>query len=122
MSGEKILIVEDDDIIAKVADWRLKNLGYTVCGRASYASEALELVEKQKPDLVLMDINIQGSIDGIETAKLIKKGYNIPIVYVTSHSDGATLERAKETKPDGFIIKPFEDNDLRVAIELALKK
>ncbi|MFA4824592.1 MAG: response regulator [Methanoregula sp.] len=122
MSGEKILIVEDDDIIAKVADWRLKNLGYTVCGRATYAGEALELVAKHKPDLVLMDINIQGNIDGIETAMMIKKGSNIPIVYVTSHSDGATLERAKATKPDGFIIKPFDDNDLRVAIELALKK
>ncbi|MFA6225241.1 MAG: response regulator [Methanoregula sp.] len=122
MSGEKILIVEDDDIIAKVADWRLKNLGYTVCGRATYAAEALELVVKHTPDLVLMDINIRGDIDGIETAKMIKKGYNIPVVYVTSHSDGATLERAKATKPDGFIIKPFEDNDLRVAIGLALKK
>ncbi|MDO9325090.1 MAG: response regulator [Methanoregula sp.] len=122
MSGEKILIVEDDDIIARVADWRLKNLGYNVCGRATYAAEALDLVEKHKPDLVLMDINIKGDIDGIETTKMIKKGYNIPVVYVTSHSDGATLERAKESKPDGFILKPFEDNDLRVAIELALTK
>lgn len=122
MSGEKILIVEDDDIIARVEDWRLKNLGYIVCGRATYAAEALDLVSKHKPDLVLMDINIKGDIDGIETAKMIKKGFNIPVVYVTSHSDGATLERAKATKPDGFIIKPFEDNDLRVAIELALTK
>ena len=122
MSGEKILIVEDDDIIARVEDWRLKNLGYTVCGRATNGAEAMELVVSKKPDVVLMDINIKGDVDGIETAKMIKKGFNIPVIYVTSHSDGATLVRAKETKPDGFILKPFEDNDLRIAIELALSK
>jgi two-component system, response regulator PdtaR len=122
MSGERILLVEDDDIIAKVTDWRLKNLGYEVCGRAVSASEAMELVVKAMPDLVLMDINIKGDVDGIDTANMIKKGFNIPVVYVTSHSDGPTIERARATKPDGFIVKPFEDNDLRVAIELALKK
>jgi len=122
MSGEKILLVEDDDIIARVEDWRLKNLGYTVCGRATNSAEAMELVVNKKPDVVLMDINIKGDIDGIETAKMIKKRFNIPVIYVTSHSDGATLVRAKETKPDGFILKPFEDNDLRIAIELALSK
>ena len=122
MSGEKILLVEDDDVIARVEDWRLKNLGYTVCGRATSGAEAMELVVNAKPDLVLMDINISGDIDGIETARMIKKGFNIPVVYVTSHSDGPTLERAKETQPDGFIVKPFDDNDLRVAIQLALKK
>lgn len=122
MSGEKILIVEDDDIIARVEDWRLKNLGYTVCGRATNGPEAMELVANQKPDVVLMDINIKGEIDGIETARMIKKEFNIPVIYVTSHSDGATLVRAKETKPDGFILKPFEDNDLRIAIALALSK
>ena len=122
MSGEKILIVEDDDIIARVEDWRLKNLGYTVCGRATNGSDAIELVANKKPDVVLMDINIKGEIDGIETARMIKKEFNIPVIYVTSHSDGATLVRAKETKPDGFILKPFEDNDLRIAIELALSK
>jgi len=114
--------VEDDNIIAQIADWRLKNLGYTVCGRAATGAEAMELLVKHKPDIVLMDINIKGDIDGIETAKMIKKEFSIPVVYVTSHSDGLTLERAKETKPEGFILKPFEDDDLRVAIEMALKK
>ena len=122
MSGEKILLVEDDDVIARVADWRLKNLGYTVCGRATSGAEAMVLVVNTKPDLVLMDINIKGDVDGIETARMIKKGFNIPVVYVTSHSDGPMLERAKETQPDGFIVKPFDDKDLRVAIQLALKK
>lgn len=122
MSGEKILFVEDDDIIAELLDWRLKNLGYTVCGRARTGAEAMELVMKEKPDLVLMDINIKGAVDGIETANMILKGFLIPVVYVTSHSDGPTLKRAKATSPNGFIIKPFKDHDLRVAIELALKK
>lgn len=122
MAPKKILIVEDDDIIAKVEDWRLKNLGYEVAGRAVSGAEAMELVAKTKPDLVLMDINIQGDMDGIETAKRIKKQFSIPVVYVTSHSDGPTLDRAKATQPDGFVVKPFEDNDLRVSIELALKK
>jgi len=122
MGKSCILLVEDDDIIAKVAAWRLKNLGYDTCGRATTGAEAMEMVVKFKPTLVLMDINIKGEIDGIETAKMIKKGFNIPVIYLTSHSDGVTLERAKETNPDGFIVKPFEDNDLRVAIELALHK
>lgn len=121
MSDKVILLVEDDDIIAKVVEWRLKNLGYRVCGRAITGAEAMEMVVNHKPDLVLMDINIKGEIDGIETARMIKKGFNIPVIYVTSHSDGPTLERARESKPDGFIVKPFDDNDLRVAIGLVLK-
>ena len=122
MSKGIILIVEDDDIIAKVEDWRLKNLGYEVCGRAITGAEAMEMAAKHKPEVVLMDINIKGDIDGIETAKMIKKAYNIPVIYVTSHSDGQTLERARDTNPDGFVVKPFDDNDLRVAISLVLKK
>ena len=122
MAGISVLIVEDDDILARVEDWRLKNLGYSVCGRATTGAEAMGYVVNNRHDIVLMDINIKGDLDGIETAKMIKKGFNIPVIYVTSHSDGATLERAKATQPDGFIVKPFEDNDLRVAIELALKK
>lgn len=122
MAGKTILLVEDDNIIARVADWRLKSLGYEVCGRATTSAETMELVATHSPDLILMDINLQGDIDGIDTAQMIKERYNIPVVFVTSHSDGVTLERAKATNPDGFIIKPFDDNDLRVAIELALKK
>jgi DNA-binding NarL/FixJ family response regulator len=122
MAGESVLLVEDDDIIARVEDWRLKNLGYKVCGRAINGADAIELVGTTKPDVVLMDINIKGDKDGIETTKLIKEKFNVPVIYVTSHSDGATLERAKKTNPDGFILKPFEDNDLRIAIELVLKK
>jgi CheY-like chemotaxis protein len=122
MSKGTILLVEDDDIIARVIDWRLKNLGYDVCGRASSGSEAIELIMQKVPDLVLMDLNIKGDIDGIETALMIKKRISIPIVYLTSYSDEVTLERVNETHPDGFVLKPFEDNQLRVAIDIALRK
>ena len=122
MPSAKILTVEDDDILARVIMWRLNNLGYESCGRASSGAEALEILAKDVPDLVLMDINIKGDIDGIETTNMIKKAFKVPVIYLTSHSDGSTLERAKATQPDGFVLKPFADKDLRVAIESALKK
>ena len=122
MSREKILIVEDDDVLAKIIAWRLTNLGYEVCGRAAYGAEAIELLLKEQPDLVLMDINLKGDMDGIATTLRIKKEFRVPVVYLTSHFDGPTLERAKESRPDGFVLKPFDDQDLRVGIELALKK
>lgn len=122
MSNVKLLIVEDDDILARIITWRLTNIGYEVCGRATSGAEAMELLVREKPDLVLMDINIHGDIDGIDTTIMIKKEFKIPVVFLTSHFDGPTLERAKATRPDGFVLKPFGDNDLRVAIELALNK
>jgi CheY-like chemotaxis protein len=122
MSKGTILLVEDDDIVARIIEWRLENLGYEVSGRASSGPDTMELLAKKVPDLILMDINIMGPIDGIETARMIKSRICIPVIYLTSHFDEATLKRAKETHPDGFILKPFGDNDLRVAIGLALKK
>ena len=122
MPEVKILIVEDDDILARIITWRLTNLGYRVCGRAISGAETMELLEKERPDLILMDINIKGEIDGIEATGMIRTVSKIPVVFLTSHSDGPTLERARATRPDGFVLKPFGDNDLRVAIELALYK
>jgi two-component system, response regulator PdtaR len=122
MSNVKVLIVEDDDVLARVITWRLTNLGYEISGRAASCAETMELLLKEIPDVVLMDINIKGGTDGIDTTIMIKERFKLPVIYLTSHSDGPTLERAKATHPDGFILKPFGDNDLRVAIELALKK
>jgi len=122
MTEVKILIVEDDDVLARIITWRLTNLGYLVCGRASSGAEAMDLLVREQPDLILMDINIKGDIDGIETTSRIKKEFRLPVVYLTSHSDGPTLERAKATNPDGFVLKPFKDHDLRVAVEMARKK
>jgi two-component system, response regulator PdtaR len=122
MAGSRILIVEDDDVLTRIITWRLTNLGYVVCGRASSSEEAVEIIVKERPDLVLMDINIKGDLDGIETTSLVKKGFGLPVIYLTSHSDGPTLERARATRPNGFVLKPFGDTDLRVAIELALNR
>lgn len=121
MSKARILIVEDDDIIARLVEWRLAKLGYETCGRASDGNEALSLIERMSPDLVLLDIGLPGNCDGISVAHEVRRKNNVPIVFVTAHSNGEIIERAKQTRPNGFILKPFNDDDLRVGIELALR-
>jgi CheY-like chemotaxis protein len=122
MAKPKVLIVEDDNVILSIERWRLSNLGYEICGSAGTGAEAMECVAKMQPDIVLMDITLKGAMDGIEAAGQIKKNFNIPVIFVSSHTDGEILSRAKAVNPDGFIKKPFSDDDLRVAIELGLKK
>jgi two-component system, response regulator PdtaR len=122
MSKISVLVVEDDNVLAKIAETRLQNIGYDLCGRATTAAEAMTIVVNNKPDIVLMDITIKGDVDGIDTANMIKKGFNIPVIFLTSHSDQEFLKRAKATHPDGFVTKPYSDDNLRVAIELALNK
>jgi len=122
MAKPKVLIVEDDTVILSIEKWRLSNLGYEICGSAGTGAEAMECVAKMQPDIVLMDITLKGAMDGIEAAGQIKKNFNIPVIFVSSHTDGEILSRAKAVNPDGFIKKPFSDDDLRVAIELGLKK
>jgi len=118
----QILLVEDDDIVARVATWRLQKIGYEVCGRATNSADAVQLAMKLHPDLVLMDIKISGTSDGVSTAKVLKKTMNVPIIYLTSHTDDETIARAAETQPAGFIAKPFDDKDLKISIEVALRK
>jgi len=118
----KILLVEDDDIVARVAIWRLQKIGYEVCGRATNSADALSLAREHHPDLILMDINIEGPHDGIETAKMLKKITDARLVYLTSQTDDETVERAVGTHPAGFIAKPFDTKDLKIAIEIALQK
>jgi CheY-like chemotaxis protein len=120
MTKASIFIVEDDDIIAKTTEWRLKKLGYEFSGRATNGKDAIEDISRNHPDLVLMDINLPGEIDGITAADIIIKTLNIPIIYMTARSDDETLHLAKATRPAGYLVKPFEDKDLRVAIEMAL--
>jgi CheY-like chemotaxis protein len=122
MANPKVLIVEDDNVILSIEKWRLSNLGYEVCGSAGTGAEAMECMANMQPDIVLMDISLKGAMDGIETAGQIKKNFNIPVIFVSSHTDEEILSRAKAVNPDGFIKKPFDDDDLRVAIELGLKK
>jgi two-component system, response regulator PdtaR len=122
MANPKVLIVEDDKLISHIEQWRLSKLGYDVCGSAGTGIEALNSIPKLRPDIILMDISLEGKMDGIETARQIKKDFNIPVIFVSAHVDGATIERARAIHPEGFIQKPFNDDDLRIAIELGIKK
>src|SRR5438876_785283 len=116
----KIMIVEDEVIVAKDIQRILKKLGYEAFEPFSNGKKALEAVEKLHPDLLLLDINLKGSeLDGIQVADQIHRNYRLPFIYLTAFSDKATLERAKQTEPYGYIIKPFEENDIRTAIEIA---
>ncbi len=120
MAKAKILIVEDDAIIAMDIESRLKNLGYSVSGSANYGEKAIEKVEELKPDLVLMDIVLKGDMDGIEAAEIIRSRFDIPVVFLTAYADEERLEKAKLTVPFGYILKPFQDRDLQITIEMAL--
>ncbi len=120
MAGSKILIVEDEHIVALDIRLHLQKCGYTVPGIFSSGEEALEHMEELQPDIVLMDIQLQGELDGVETASIIKEKYRIPVILLTAYADDTTIERAKITQPFGYIIKPFEERELRTAIEIAL--
>jgi CheY-like chemotaxis protein len=120
MTDAKILVVEDENIVALEIKKRLQKLGYIVPGVASTGEDAISKVEGILPDLVLMDIMLKGEIDGIHAAGEIRRRFNIPVVYLTAYSDEETLQRAKLTEPYGYILKPFEEDDLRTTIEIAL--
>lgn len=120
MTDAKILVVEDENIVALEIKKRLQKLGYIVPGVASTGEDAISKAEGIRPDLVLMDIMLKGEIDGIHAAGEIRKRFNIPVVYLTAYSDEETLQRAKLTEPYGYILKPFEEDDLRTTIEIAL--
>jgi CheY-like chemotaxis protein len=122
MPKSRILIVEDEFIIAKDIQISLENLDYDVCALVSTGEEAVEKAEKEKPDLVLMDIVLRGEMDGIEAAHQIRAHFDIPVVYLTAYADDKTVERAKVTEPFGYLIKPFKDRELHAIIELALYK
>ena len=117
----KILITEDEVIIAEDIAACLEELGYEVCAIDS-GIDTIAMVRETKPDLVLLDINIKGERDGIETATIIKEEFGIPFIFLTAYADEKTIDRAKTTEPYGFIVKPFDEKDLRSAIEIALYK
>jgi PAS domain S-box-containing protein len=117
-----ILIVEDEAVIALDLQLQLEDMGYRVLGPAESGPQALALAVQQRPDLVLMDIRIQGPIDGIETAARLGRVSGLPVVFLTSHSDDETVAQAARTSPCGFLTKPFESRALRAAIEMALSR
>lgn len=115
-----ILIVEDEGIVALALEDTLQLEGYQVCGIADNGKEALRIAEKETIDLVLLDIHIRGEWDGIETARRIMALKEIPFIYLTAFSDSETLDRAKETTPAAYLIKPCQPRNLLIAIDLAL--
>ncbi|MEI7812664.1 MAG: PocR ligand-binding domain-containing protein [Ignavibacteria bacterium] len=117
-----ILIVEDSSIVAMQIKHLLTNMDYNVLGIVSTGEMAIERASKNRIDLVLMDIRLEGKIDGIETAMVLKDKYNLPVIYLTAYSDDNTFSRAKETDPFGYILKPFESKELKTAVEIALFK
>jgi two-component system, cell cycle sensor histidine kinase and response regulator CckA len=118
----RILIVEDERIVAEDIQKSLDNLGYDIAGLASSGTEALKLVQKTNPDLVLMDIVLKDGMNGIQTAETIYGRHHIPVVYLTAYADEETLDRAKRTEPYGYILKPFDDRELQTTIEMAIYK
>jgi len=122
MFQTKVMIVEDERIVAEDIQSNLKNLGYSVSSIVSSGNKAIEDAEKYHPDIVLMDIVLKGEMDGIEAAEQIRIRFNIPVIYLTAYSDEEMLERAKITEPFGYIIKPFNDKELHTSIEIALYK
>jgi PAS domain S-box-containing protein len=122
MVNNQIMVVEDESIVAEHIRISLQNMGYSVTSVVSSGAKAIQDAEDKSPDLVLMDIVLDGEMDGIETAKIIRSRFNIPVVFLTAFSDENILERAKITEPFGYIIKPFNDTDLRINIEIALYK
>lgn len=118
----KVLVVEDNFIIAEDLSHILEDLAYKVTDVEASYYEALESIEREKPDLCLLDITIRGQKDGIDLAETIRTKYGIPFLFITSHSDKITVERAKKTKPKGYIVKPFDQDDVYTSIEMALAK
>jgi two-component system, response regulator PdtaR len=118
----RILIVEDEAIVAADLEDRLEQLDYRVVGTASSGEEALRLAAEHKPDLVLSDIMIQGEMDGTQAAVYLRQDHNIPVIFLTAYSSDSVLQKAKISGPFGYLLKPFEERELQITIEMGLYK
>ena len=120
IAGTRVMVVEDEAVVALHLRRELTKLGYTVAGVATNGEQALKMIDEVFPDVILMDIHIQGELDGIETANRIPRYLHIPVIYLTAYSEDTTLKRAGETHPYGYLIKPFLDRELHATIKMAL--
>lgn len=116
----RVLVVEDEQIVALELKDRLSRAGHEVPACAASAEEAIEAAERFRPDLLLMDIKLQGDMDGIAAAEAIRKRFDVPVIYLTAFADSRTVERAQGTEPFGYILKPFDERELQIAVEIAL--
>jgi CheY-like chemotaxis protein len=119
MDRPKLLIVEDESEVAKTLEMKLKKFGYTVVGSERSAEKGIEKAAELHPDIVLMDIELSGNMDGIQAADAIRKKYQIPSIYITAICDAKTLQRVGASIPYGYILKPFKDDELRTVIDIA---
>jgi CheY-like chemotaxis protein len=122
MAAIKVVVVEDERIVAFNLRRQLTKLGYEVSAVAASGDLALQKVTALRPDVVLMDIRIEGTIDGIETASRIPAELHIPVIYLTAYSDDATLERARASTPYGYLLKPFTERELHAMIQMVLAR
>lgn len=120
--GKKILLVEDEVIIAMDLRASIENQGYVVIDHVTRGEDVIKVLEKNRPDIILMDVKLEGELDGVETAQMIYDNYDIPVIFITSYSNKSIIDRAKKTNPFGYIVKPFEDRELFTNIELAFFK
>ncbi len=118
----RILIIEDESLIAEDLVERLVRIGFSVIASVDCAEEGIPIAVRENPDLVLMDIRLSGAIDGIQAAQQIRSQVDVPIVYLTAYSDRLTVSRAKATDFDGFILKPFQERELSSTIDVAIKR
>lgn len=122
MSSHSILIVEDEAIVAEDLARKIRQLGYEVAGMSATGEEAITLARRYRPALVLMDIRLAGAMDGIAAAELIHRECHLPVLFLTAHSDAGTVARARKADALGYVLKPFDERDLRIQIEMALYK
>ncbi|MEM7365079.1 MAG: response regulator [Pseudomonadota bacterium] len=122
MSSKSLLVVEDEVLVARDIKSRLERMGYTVLDIASRGLEAIEKALRLRPDLILMDINLKDEIDGVDTAIRIREQYDVPVIFCTAYSNDEILERAKISAPYGYVLKPFDNRELEINIEIALYK
>lgn len=120
--GPRVLIVEDEILIAEELRERLSRFGYSVIAAVDSADEGIAIATRELPDLVLMDIRLKGEKDGVQAAIEIRQQVDIPIVYVTAYSDRQTVDRAKQTEHDAYILKPFHRSELQSTIEVAMQR
>ena len=121
-SRPRALIVEDEFLIAEELRERLTDLGFSIIAAVDSAEEGIAIATEERPDLVLMDIRLNGKKDGVDAVREIRRHVDVPIVYLTAYSDRLTVDRAKGTQYDGFVLKPFRASELQSTIEIAIQR